>query len=263
MNFRPATAEDNVRGMRRAAWVRGAVVGAVIGGGVWMGWSWATRDELPDFSVFKNTKEKKAAFFNYLLPFIESVNGAILADRKRLLGIREELIDSDSAGFFDNRWLRAKAEEYGVEIPEVLSAPFADQVLRRVDIIAPSLVLAQTANESAWGTSRFARRGNNLFGMRTFDGSGLVPKQRGAGKRFTVAVYDSPRDSIQAYVDNLNTHARYRRLRQIRAGLRKRGQPVTGHALSNGLGAYSERGSEYISILQSMMRSNKLARFDQ
>ncbi|MDZ7825939.1 MAG: glucosaminidase domain-containing protein [Gammaproteobacteria bacterium] len=40
--------------------------------------------------------------------------------------------------------------------------------LRRADEIPPSLVLAQAAAESAWGTSRFARMANNLFGQPRF-----------------------------------------------------------------------------------------------
>ena len=44
-------------------------------------------------------------------------------------------------------WLAAKAEEYG------LAAPDFAQLERRVDIIPPSLALAQSAEESGWGPS--------------------------------------------------------------------------------------------------------------
>jgi len=38
-----------------------------------------------------------------------------------------------------------------------------------IEPINKELLLAQAALESGWGTSRFARIGKNLFGMRTYD----------------------------------------------------------------------------------------------
>lgn len=249
--------------LRRSVWVRRAVVGAaVLGAGAW-GWSLFSGGSMPDFGDIEDTTEKKEAFFAYLLPYVREVNADILRDRRRLLGIRAELAEDGSAGFFDEGWLRRLAEDYGLDVPEELDAAFADKVLLRVDIIAPSLALAQAANESAWGTSRFARRGNNLFGMRAPGEEGMVPRRRAAGKTFKVATYPSVRESIAAYVANLNTHYRYRRLRLIRADLRRQDQVISGHALANGLLAYSTRGAEYVSIIQSMIRTNELGRYDE
>jgi len=239
------------------------LVGIVVLG-CWLGWRTLTTESLPDFSDYANTTEKKEAFFGYLLPLIQEVNGDILKDRERLLKISKQLSDSDSAGFFDDRFLKRIAEEYDFEdIPEQVDEDFATMVLKRVDIIAPSLVLAQAANESGWGSSRFARKGNNLFGMHTNDGSGMVPKRRKRGHTFTVAVYPTPRASIEAYVHNLNTQNSYRQLRNVRASLRSRNATVSGYALANGLMSYSERGSAYIAEIQSMIGSNNLSRYDE
>jgi len=164
---------------------------------------------------------------------------------------------------FDDRWLRDLAENYELDPPAHPDAAFADHLLRRVDVIAPSLVLAQAANESAWGTSRFARHGNNLFGMRTWDGEGLVPHHRAEGKTFKVATYDSVRDSLTDYVHNLNTNERYRHLRQIRVDLHQHGKPISGVALANGLNAYSKLGADYIDNIQSIIQSNGLERYDK
>ncbi len=255
---------DRVRGMWQSPGTRRLlVVGAVIIG-IMLIWRWATHESLPDFTDHKNVQEKKAAFFGYLLPKVRAVNDEILKDRERLLKIRDQLKDSDSAGFFDDRFLKKIAEEYAFkDIPEQVDVAFANLVLKRVDIIAPSLVLAQAANESAWGTSRFARKGNNLFGMHATDGSGMVPKRRARGATFTVAVYPTPQASLEAYVHNLNTKSSYRQLRRIRATLRSRGKAVSGYALANGLMNYSERRGAYISELQSMISSNDLSQYDE
>ena len=252
-----------LRGVLKSTRVRRQLKIAAVVIGLLLVWHWATHESLPDFTDHKNTKEKKAAFFGYLLPKVQAVNAEILDDRKRLLKIRDQLSESASAGFFDDRFLKKVARYYYFkDIPEKVNRAFAIMVLKRVDVISPSLVLAQAANESAWGTSRFARQGNNLFGMHATDGSGMVPKRRGKGQTFTVAAYDTPQDSLDAYIHNLNTKGSYRQLRQIRATLRSRNQTISGYALANGLMNYSERGSAYINELQSMIRSNKLSQYD-
>ena len=55
----------------------------------------------------------------------------------------------------------------------------------RVDIVPLSLALAQAAIESGWGTSRYLREGNALYGQYTFDKSlGLKPQDRDKEKIF-------------------------------------------------------------------------------
>jgi Bax protein len=123
--------------------------------------------------------------------------------------------------------------------------------------------MAQSANESAWGTSRFARKGNNFFGQWCFrKGCGLVPKQRDANKTHEVAAFDSPEESVKMYIRNLNSNSAYKSLRDLRAKLRRANKPVTGHALAAGLKHYSERGLEYVKELREMISFNKLARYD-
>ncbi|HVU22724.1 MAG TPA: glucosaminidase domain-containing protein [Opitutus sp.] len=262
MNLAPAAFGAPARWWRRSPRARRYVIGAaVVGAGV-AAWHWVTTDRLPDFADYGDSADKKAAFFAYLLPHLQAVNADILADRDRLLRIRTKLVRQGSAGYFDERWVRDVAADYALDPPDQPNVAFMDHLLRRVDVIAPSLVLAQAANESAWGTSRFARDGNNLFGMHTHDGTGLVPHRRAAGRRFTVASYDSVGESIDDYVHNLNTDARYRELRSIRAGLRRQHRVISGEALANGLDAYSRRRSEYVDIIQSIISGNRLAQYD-
>lgn len=263
MSLASAAFGVSARWLRRSPRARRSLIGAAVVVPALLIWHWLPRPGLPDFADYEVPAEKKAAFFNYLLPHVQAVNHDILEDRQRLLRIRDELAEDGSAGFFDERWLANLAEAYELDSPDKPGVSFVDELLRRVDIIAPSLVLAQAANESAWGTSRFARHGNNLFGMRTYEGEGMVPHRRAAGKRFMVATYDSVRDSIAAYVRNLNTNPRYRQLRAIRVDLRRQGQPISGYALANGLRSYSTRGADYIDIIQSIISSNDLRQYDR
>lgn len=256
----------------RSPWNRGKpprrllISASVVAGGVvlWGLLSFFSREHLPDFSDYERTDEKKEAFFAYLAGHVAEANAVILADRERLESIRADLEPGEEPGWWDRRWVRAQLAHYEFDPVETITGENLRQLAQRMDIIPPSLVLAQAAVESAWGTSRFARQGNNLFGMRSYEpGTGIVPKRRPAGQTWEVAAYDTVTEGLAAYIHNLNTHDPYLGLRSRRAGLRQRGQPITGDALVDGLRSYSEQGYEYVAKIRSMIRSNQLERYDQ
>jgi len=124
-------------------------------------------------------------------------------------------------------------------------------------------VLAQSANESAWGTSRFATKGNNFFGQWCFrKGCGLVPESRDTDADHEVRKFHDARESVFAYIDNLNSNAAYRKLRESRAKLRQEKAPITGLALVHGLIHYSQRGMAYVQEIEGLINYNKLWRFN-
>ena len=124
--------------------------------------------------------------------------------------------------------------------------------------------MAQAANESAWGTSRFAREGKNFFGQWCYtEGCGIIPARRLAGASHEVRRFDSVFDSVEAYIMNLNTFPNYQQLRDIRQQVRQSGRTIDGISLSEGLDSYSSRGDEYIFELQSMIYSNNLLTLDR
>lgn len=223
---------------------------------------WRNRDaKSPDFTQYQAGPERKKVFFDYFLPIILERNREIRELRDH---IKEMRADKDDLSWWDRRKLKSLAEQYRLGEPELGKSRYWKTLLRRVDVIPPSLALAQAANESAWGTSRFARKGDNFFGQWCFrKGCGLVPSRRHADKKHEVAVFDSPKDSVERYIRNLNSHPAYRRLRDIREELRSENKPVTGIALTRGLLSYSERGEDYIRELRAMIRQNELSRHDK
>lgn len=220
---------------------------------------------LPDFAAIEDVGERKEAFFTFLEPYVEEANGEIHGMRSRLERLQDHL-QHGPLGRRESRWVREMATLYEIDLAEDAS-PGADvlkALLSRVDIIPPSLALSQAALESGWGTSRFARQGNNLFGMWCYEpGCGIVPKRRPAGATYEVKAYRSPRSSFSDYIQNLNTNGAYAPLRDIRRRLRASGQPVTGLALADGLYRYSQEGSTYIGKVKGMIRSNNLQRYDE
>jgi Bax protein len=228
-------------------------------GGLLLLW-FATRGEpVPDFAAIDSVAQKKQSFFTYVGSRVAATNATVLADRRRLEALRDELAAHGSLSWFEQRWLNDLAERYeldrtGIDSDRALIAA----LLRRVDVIPASLALVQAAKESGWGTARFAVEGRNLFGQRCFaEGCGLVPARRAAGRGYEVAEFNTVQASVDAYVHNLNTHPRYSRLREIRARLRQ-ARSLSGAALADGLLGYSERGKAYVQEVKAMIRQNAL-----
>ena len=213
----------------------------------------------PDFGAFTDVKEKKQAFFSFMLPLIEQENAAILAEREKIIALSSATTLSEP----DQRWLKETAQKYRMPHVTALDAPFFTELLTRVDVLPPSLALAQSANESAWGTSRFAREGNNFFGQWCFiHGCGMVPRARDEGAVHEVEKFPDAALSVRSYLRNLNSHDMYQQLRDLRAGQRQKQEPVTGVLLAQGLKGYSSRGDEYIKELVAMINFNKLQQYD-
>jgi Bax protein len=211
-----------------------------------------------DIGEIREITRKKELFFKTVLPLILKVNAEIKKHRRRLWDLKTRLEKSEALEARDRLWLIVMLERYKVERGNL------SELLKRVDIIPVSLALAQAAEESGWGTSRFTREGNAMFGQwTTSEDEGLVPKDRDEGKTHKIKVFKSLFHSARAYVWNLNTHKAYRDLRTLRQQLRKKGGPIRGMVLVESLIRYSERGEEYVKGIRALITRNKLKHFDE
>jgi len=205
----------------------------------------------------KNLGARKQRFVKKMTALSEQVNQRILKSREQLEHLATIPVKKLSSE--DEALLQKLASKYKVNGWNVDNKSDWDRLLRRVDIVPTSLVVAQSAIESAWGTSRFAKAGNNLFGQWCYKkGCGIVPLRRPAGRTYEVQKFRSTMDSINAYVHNLNTNPSYRSLREKRSVLRTTNQPITGYALASGLSRYSQLGEKYVGIVRGVINRYQL-----
>lgn len=215
---------------------------------------------LPAFASITNVKERKTAFFDFLRPFVDEANREILKDRAEILQLQQYFERNGKLNGRRIEKLNTYLEQYDFEaVADSVAERDIRDLLNRADTIPASLVLAQAAIESGWGTSRFAREGNNLFGMWCYEpGCGIVPRRRPAGRTYEVAAYNSPRESFEAYLGNLNTNSSYAALREIRYSHRSNGVEPSGSDLAAGLVKYSQERWEYVDKVRGMISSNRL-----
>ena len=154
----------------------------------------------------------------------------------------------------DRQWLTQMMSTYKVtENEESFTDDQLKELMVRVDAIPPSLALVQSAIESGLGSSRFAKEGNAMFGQWTTSG-GIKAK----GSDAQLAAFPDPRESLNAYCLNLNTHPSYAQFRTARAEMRKANRLLDGAKLAEHLGSYSEKGEEYIELVKGMIKRDRL-----
>ena len=172
----------------------------------------------------ENVSLRKSVFFRLGLSAVLQVNEEILNRRERLLSLSMSNLSAA-----DRAWLSKMMERYGVG---KMGAPITPKRLAeltlRLDALPPSLVMVQGAIESGWLQSRFARKGQAVFGQWTNSESGI----KALDSEVRLAAFSNPRESLTAYMLNLNTHSAYTKLRKARAELRRDGKPIDGYTLA-------------------------------
>ena len=205
-----------------------------------------------DLKALGNTKDKRDLFIRILLPLVLDENNKIIDDRKKLFKILSK--NFNTAG--ERVWLKRRFKEYKIDDQDL------SKLKMRMDIIPVSIAIAQAANESGWGTSRFALEGNALFGQWTWSKKGLSPKNQDSNTTHKVLQFQILKASVKAYKNNLNTHNAYKEFREERAKIREKDNVINGLLLVKYLKNYASIGEKYTAILADIIRKNSLTDFD-
>ena len=136
------------------------------------------------------------------------------------------------------------------------------ELLKKINTIPISMILAQSIIESGWGTSRFAQEGNALFGQWTWKNEDGIKPKGNLDANFSVKNFKSLLDSANSYILNLNTHPAYEELRNFRISQHNIGKNVNGNDMANFLQKYAEIGYTYVLKVKEMIRKNKLNKFE-
>ena len=206
--------------------------------------------------------QSKKDFVKTLLPLISYQNQNILLERSKLEELRATLIDHNTLSKTDLKFLNKISKKYRIKTADKYKYDLVNELLKRVDIIPNSIVLAQAANESGWGSSRFAREFNALFGEYTYDYSdGVVPLLREEGEKHLVKSFASVDKSVQSYFNNLNSHYAYQDFRKVREMMRKKNNFSNIKLLVEELDSYAA-DVNYITTINAIIDANKLDQFD-
>lgn len=217
--------------------------------------------KFPKYLVHLDVPNKKQAFLNTLIPSVIIALKEVKAERQKLLNITQKMsfqpmmtISKEKTSWQSN--LDKDEISFLLKMAKKYRSSEIAELVNKVKGYPVSLILAQGAIESSWGTSRFAVQGNNVFGVWTWGEKGIVPIGREEGKTHKVAVYDSILDSVRAYILTLNRHYAYDDLRKYRL------HTSDSLVMAEGLHQYSERKGAYVDDVKEVIESNNLQFYD-
>jgi len=205
--------------------------------------------KIPDSHIGLPVQQQKDSFVSIIMPLILAANEEI-GQRRSAIMRAADAQDLDAL----QRWAKLyRVNTDGKSVEEIRT-----NILDRADFIPVSLALAQAAIESGWGTSRFARQGNALFGQWAWQEDVGIKPLNASNKNAVVRSFPNLLGSVRAYMHNLNTHQAYQDLRDSRKRLAKMPKEDKANVLVNHLHNYAEIGMQYVKDLKIVMRKNKL-----
>lgn len=219
----------------------------------------SSTDQIPAFFVENlpsdlnslPVQEKVSGFIRLLLPTIIEVNKRISAVRNDVITLSKQ--SKSEWAKEETVWLNDLMTSYDIKSNSI------DDLLLRLDIIPVGMVLAQGIDESGWGTSYFAVKGNGLYGEHLSSKGGKYLSTPGGHVK--VAAFDNLFAGTARYMYNLNTTSAYKDLWILRKKLSSEGK-LSGYELVESLSHYSTRGDAYVENLQSLIKHHQLDSFD-
>mgnify|MGYP001977082556 CR=1 FL=1 len=192
-------------------------------------------------------QNKKQAFINLMLPSILIAKHEIEQERIAVL----ELVNKTEA-------LSGSEENYLNDLKKAYKCSTNTDLLSRLRTHPTSIVIAQAAIESGWGTSRFYREANNIFGVWSYskNEARIKASENRDGKSVYVKKYDSLPKSIASYFKTI--------ARGPYSGFRTNREKTSDvFVLISHLKVYSELREEYVRRLEELIRYNKLEQYDR
>ena len=191
--------------------------------------------------------ERKKKFINMVLPSILIVNFYIKQDRDFVLYVKKKIEKGKELLPFEEEKLKKLFEKYKAED--------LNELLEKMNINPVSIVLAQAAIESGWGTSRFFVEANNIFGVWTFNKK-YASKIKASKSNVYLKAYPSLLDSVWDYYYSINMSWAYKKFRLVRL---KTDDPLL---LSNYLEKYSILRERYVEKIKIVIKTNNLTKYD-
>lgn len=193
---------------------------------------------------------RKQQFIDQVLPAILIVKYQMENKSKKVTRIMRK-IEEDIP-------LKKNEKEYADSLVKRFRAKSYENLLIRMTPQPTSLVLAQAALESGWGSSRFALEGNNLFGIWASPKDQNVIKSlfKRSEHQIYLKKYPNVAESIDHYFLTIGRNNAYRKFRS------ERYKRADVFQLIESLDSYSERGSEYTNELKKMIEWNNLQEYD-
>ena len=228
------------------------------------------------FSSITDETERNALFIKIIAPLALKLNQDILKERQVITSLNETFEKENKLSDKDIRLLEQKAEKYDIFSRLKGSERYAHllaELLKRVDIIAPSIMITAAAIDTNWGTARISTEGNSLYKTYLWHtDKGLKPLGEKEDDSYRLKTYPSLYASMKEFALKINSHRAFHLMRIMRDERRPIEQYPSGllmapYLLGNsplknyaGLFEYTMAYYEFLEIDKSSLADNMLTK---
>ena len=197
-----------------------------------------------------SSESRKEKFIDIILP-------TILIYRHQLSQRREQVNILKEKSRYSHEWTKEDSTFIEDQFNKYKTRNF-DELLKRMYPHPISIALAQAAIESGWGSSRFFKDANNIFGIWSFNKNEdrMLASQSREGQNIFVKKYTSLLESVEDYHLIL---ARGKTYSDFRDCIHRDNNVFE---LIWYLRTYSEKRDNYVIMLRNIITSNNLIKYD-
>ena len=206
-----------------------------------------------DFATLTDDKERAAMFIKIAAPLALKVNQDISAERSEVLAMKKDFAARQELSPVQNKRLEDLAQKYDLFI-RLKGYPrtkhLLNELLQRIDTMPPSFLIAMSALETDFGTSRIIKDGNAFYKQLSWHtDKGLKPEGETEDNSYRIKTYPSLYASMSDFALKLNSAIAYRPMRDARSAWRYRGDVLQGTTLAYSLLMHSPL-KNYAGILE-------------
>lgn len=193
---------------------------------------------------------RKKKFIELLLPAILVTKYEIFKENKRTIDIWGKLksnldITPNDSVFMEELFLKYETKNFA-------------EINQRQQVHPNSIILAQAALETGWGTSRFFLQGNNAYGIWSF--SKMENRMESLSSRGDIKIYlkkyDHVSESVKDYFQTIGKSWAFDQFRK------RRTETNNAYELIWYLNRYSELRNDYVKKIGELMIQNTLTQYD-
>ena len=188
-----------------------------------------------DWADVPENNAKQKMFIKILLPLVLKINEEIAAERAKIEQIYTAFAKDKTISAEDNAFLEETAKKYDVFTrmkDDSRIRILLKQLLTKVDVVPPSLMISTAAIYTDWGMSRLALKANALYRDEIwYEDKGLKP-QDDPNAQYRYKEFDSLEDCIRQRALKLNSHINYDYFRESRRVARTLRKPPYGPQLA-------------------------------
>ncbi len=192
-----------------------------------------------DFNKIKNEQEQRALFIKILAPLALKLNQEILAERKQIEDIYTVFKKKGKLNSKQQKLIEEKAHKYDIFTRLKGDSRYKllfKELLQKVNIIPPSIMITAAAMETDWGNSQIVAKGNSLYKTLIWHtDKGLKPSDEADDDSYRIKVYPNLYSSMSDFALKLNSDLSFKNMRYLRQEVLSRGSILQGTMLAHTL----------------------------